>query len=186
MVDEARIAEAVASILHAIGDDPDREALQDTPDRVARLYADLFSGIGQDPVELLAAAFDEDHRDLVVLKGVHFFSVCEHHLLPFSGTADMGYVPNGRVVGIGKLARALDALARRPQLQERLTAQLADAIDTALQPAGVAVVLRAEHLCLAIRGAAKPGAVVVTSASRGVLETDQPTIDRFNTLLETG
>ena len=185
MVDEARISEAVASILTAVGDDPAREALQGTPDRVARMYADLFSGIGKDPADLLRTGFDEGHGDLVVLKHVRFFSVCEHHLLPFSGTADIGYVPNGRVVGIGKLARALDALARRPQLQERLTAQLADAIDTALEPAGVAVVLRAEHLCLSIRGAAKPGSVVVTSACRGVLETDRPTIDRFNALLET-
>ena len=186
MVDEARISEAVASILHAIGDDPDRDALQDTPDRVARLYGDLFSGIGKDPKDLLQPDFDEDYRDIVLLKGAHFFSVCEHHLLPFSGTADIGYVPNGRVVGIGKLARALDALARRPQLQERLTAQLADAIDAALEPAGVVVVLRAEHLCLAIRGASKPGSVMVTSASRGVLRTDPATIDRFNALLEAG
>ena len=185
MVDEDCIREAVASILRAIGDDPAREALKDTPARVARMYGDLFSGIGKDPVELLRTGFDEDHRDIVVLRDVHFFSVCEHHLLPFSGTAAIGYVPNGRVVGIGKLARALDALARRPQLQERLTAQLADAIDTALEPAGVAVVLRAEHLCLTIRGASKPGSTVVTSASRGILKTDRATIDQFNALLET-
>ena len=185
MVDEDCIREAVASILRAIGEDPDRDALKDTPDRVARMYGDLFSGIGKDPADLLRPGFDEDYRDIVVLKDIHFFSICEHHLLPFSGTADIGYVPNGRVVGIGKLARALDALARRPQLQERLTAQLADAIDTALGPAGVAVVLRAEHLCLAIRGASKPGSTVVTSASRGALKTDRATIDRFNALLET-
>ncbi len=186
MVDEARIREAVASILHAVGDDPDRKALRRTPDRVARMYGELFSGIGQDPADLLRTGFDEEYRDLVVLKGVHFFSICEHHLLPFHGTADIGYVPNGRVVGISKLARALDALARRPQLQERLTAQLADAIETALDPAGVAVVLRAEHLCVAIRGAGKPGSTVVTAASRGVLKTDPAMMARFNALLEAG
>ena len=186
MVDEDCIREAVASILRAIGEDPAREALKDTPARVARLYGELFSGIGKDPVDMLRTGFDEEYRDLVVLKDVHFFSICEHHLLPFSGTADIGYVPNGRVVGIGKLARALDALARRPQLQERLTAQLADAIDSALEPSGVAVVLRAEHLCVAIRGAGKPGSVVVTSATRGVLGTDRAMMDRFNALMETG
>ena len=185
MVDEGRIREAVASILCAIGDDPGRDGLRGTPDRVARMYGELFSGIGEDPTDLLETGFEEEHEGIVVLKDIHFFSICEHHFLPFYGSADIGYVPDGRVVGISKLARALDVLARRPQLQERLTGQLADAIDRAAKPAGVAVVLRAEHLCVAIRGARKPGAIVVTSASRGVL-TQRARMDEFNALLEIG
>ncbi len=168
MVREDRIEEAVASMLEAIGEDTRREGLRDTPKRVARMYRELFQGLQMDPVEALSTGFDEERfEEVVVLRDVPFFSMCEHHLLPFYGKANIGYIPRGRIVGASKLARALDILAQRPQLQERLTAQLADAIATALQPHGVAVVLEAEHLCMIMRGVKKPGSAIVTSATRG-------------------
>ena len=153
------------------GEDADREGLRETPRRVARLYAELFSGLGKDPAVELATTFEEDYHEMVVLKDIQFYSICEHHFLPFFGTADIGYVPRGKVVGASKLARALDVLARRPQIQERLTTQLADVVYSTLEPEGVAVILSAEHMCMTLRGVKKPGSMVVTSASRGTLRT---------------
>ena len=151
----------------ASGDDPSREGLLDTPDRVARMYEDLFSGIGTDPGEAIDTVFEVEGHDPVIVNGLVFYSMCEHHLLPFFGEARLGYVPNGKIAGISKLARALEVAAHRPQVQERLTADIADAISNVLQPDGVVVELEAEHLCMAMRGIKKSGARVLTSATRG-------------------
>lgn len=167
MVDRGKISEAVRQIIDAIGEDPQREGLIETPRRIAEMYCELFSGLGSDPVEVLRSGFQEEREDMVVLRDIPFYSLCEHHFLPFYGVAHVGYIPNGRLVGISKIARALDILARRPQVQERLTRQVADSILEALEPDGVGVVLEAEHFCLSMRGARKPGSRVVTSAVRG-------------------
>ena len=153
--------------MEAIGEDPCREGLQRTPERVARMYEGLFSGIGLDPGEAIDAVFEAESQDPVVLKDIPFYSVCEHHLLPFFGLAHMGYVPNGKVAGLSKLARALEVAAHRLQIQERLTGQVADAIVAALSPLGVAVELEAAHLCMSMRGIQKPGNRVITTATRG-------------------
>jgi GTP cyclohydrolase I len=166
-IDQERIARAVREIIEAIGEDPGREGLLETPERIGRLYAELFSGIAQDPLDVLRRSFDEDHKEMVILKDIPFYSLCEHHFLPFHGSAHVGYVPEGRIVGVSKLARVVDILARRPQLQERLTSQVADAIMEGLRPDGVAVVIEAEHLCMTMRGVQKPGARMITSAIRG-------------------
>src|SRR3990170_5426039 len=147
-IDQERIQRAVREIIEAIGEDPSREGLADTPRRIAQMYADLFSGLHQDPREVLSQSFEEEHREMVILKNVPFYSLCEHHFLPFHGQAHVGYVPEGRIVGVSKIARVVDILARRPQMQERLTSQIADAIMEGLSPDGVAVVIEAEHLCL--------------------------------------
>jgi len=161
------IRDAVASILLAIGEDPGREGLRDTPKRVAEMYAELFSGAGTDPREAIDAIFDADHCDPVVLRNVPFHSICEHHLLPFFGKAQLGYIPDGKIAGLSKLARALDVASRRLQVQERLTGQVADSIFDALGPRGVVVELEAEHLCMSMRGVENPGNRVVTTAVRG-------------------
>lgn len=166
-VDYQRIEAAVREIIAAIGEDPEREGLAETPRRIAEMYGELFSGIDEEPRDVLTKGFEESHKEMVVLKDVPFYSLCEHHFLPFHGKAHVGYVPEGRVVGVSKLARAVDILARRPQLQERLTSQVADAIMDGLAPDGVAVVIEAEHLCMTMRGVQKPGAVMITSAIRG-------------------
>ena len=172
-VDHQRIKQAVRMILEAIGEDPDREGLLDTPDRVARMYAEVFSGMQEDPEEYFQVIFSEDHEELVLVKDIPFYSVCEHHLVPFYGVAHVGYIPKeGRVVGLSKLARAVEAVAKRPQLQERITSTVADAIVNALEPHGVVVVIEAEHMCMTMRGVKKPGAKTVTSAVRGVFATD--------------
>ena len=171
MIDEEQIREAVTSIIQAIGEDPEREGLVDTPKRVAAMYAAFFKGLSEDPLDVLKTGFEEGHREIVVLKDVPFFSICEHHLLPFYGSAHIGYQANGRVVGASKLARALDILARRPQIQERLTDELVDNVYTALKPDGVGAVLSAEHMCMTLRGVKKPGSRIVTSASRGSFKT---------------
>ena len=170
IIQQQRIQQAVSDILEGIGEDPCREGLRDTPERVARMYQELFTGIGLDPVEAIDAVFEEEHRDPVVLRNVSFFSVCEHHLIPFFGQAHLAYIPNGRVAGISKLARSLDVAARRPQVQERLTSQWADAVFSALSPAGLAVELEAEHLCMSMRGVQKPGSRVHTTAVRGAFQ----------------
>jgi GTP cyclohydrolase I len=162
-----RIARAVREILEAIGEDPNREGLVDTPRRIADMYGEIFAGIGVDPVGELAVGFEEGHQELVLLKDIPFYSSCEHHLLPFYGLAHVAYIPNGRIVGISKLARVIEVLASRPQVQERLTSQVADTIVRGLAPTGVAVVIEATHLCMTMRGVRKPGARVVTSAMRG-------------------
>jgi GTP cyclohydrolase I len=168
-VDLARIEKAVREILIAIGEDPDRDGLQRTPARVARAYAETFAGLGQDPVEALSTTFDEGHEEMVLVKDIAMYSTCEHHLVPFHGVAHVGYIPgyDGRVTGLSKLARLVEVYARRPQVQERMTRQIADSLYEVLKPRGVIVVIEAEHLCMAMRGIRKPGATTVTSAVRG-------------------
>ncbi len=167
MDSDALIRASVVNILRAVGDDPQREGLTDTPKRVSKLYREIFSGVGVDAAAAIDTVFEEDHEGAVILRDVGFFSICEHHLLPFFGVAQMGYVPRGKVAGASKLVRALDVVSKRPQLQERMTSQLADAICSALQPASMAVVLEAEHLCMQMRGVRRPGSKVVTTALRG-------------------
>ncbi len=179
-----KIEEAVASIIEAIGEDPQREGLRETPRRVAQMYQELFAGLEQDPSEVLDVTFEEGYRELVILRDIPFYSICEHHFLPFFGHAHIGYVPDGRVVGASKLARVLDILSHRPQLQERLTEQTADVIYNELQSLGVAVVIEAEHLCLSLRGVQKPGTKVVTSATRGSLNTESTNRAEFLALLQ--
>ncbi|GFZ91856.1 GTP cyclohydrolase I FolE [Nesterenkonia alkaliphila] len=171
VVDLPRIEAAVREILLAVGEDPDREGLKETPARVAKAYAEAFAGLRQDPAELLGTTFDIGHQELVLVRDVPFYSMCEHHLVPFYGNAHVGYIPaeEGKVTGLSKLARLVDIYAKRPQVQEQLTTQVADALMTHLQPQGVIVVIEAEHLCMSMRGAAKPGAKTVTSAVRGAL-----------------
>jgi GTP cyclohydrolase I len=161
------VEDAVSDILRSVGEDPDRPGLKDTPRRVAEMYRELFSGVCRDPASELQVGFDEGHHELVVLRDIPFYSMCEHHLVPFFGSAYIGYLPNGRVVGVSKLVRAFEVLTHRPQLQERLTTQLADVVFSSLQAEGVAVVMNAEHLCMNMRGVQKSGTRVVTSAIRG-------------------
>jgi GTP cyclohydrolase IA len=170
-VDHARIEAAVREILVAIGEDPARDGLRDTPARVARAYAEVFSGLWQDPGEVLGTTFDVEHDEMILVRDIELHSVCEHHLVPFHGTAHVGYIPgaDGRVVGLSKLARLVDVFARRPQVQERLTTQIAEALVEHLDPAGVLVVVEAEHLCMSMRGIRRPGARTITSAVRGQL-----------------
>ena len=169
MFDEARIKTAITSIIEAIGEDPHRESLVDTPKRVAEMYAELFMGLGKDPREELKVSFELGHREMVILRDIPFYSMCEHHLLPFYGVVHIGYIPNaeGRITGISKLARVVEIIAKRPQLQERMTTQIADTIDDTIKPDGVAVVIQAQHLCMIMRGIEKPGSNVITSAVRG-------------------
>ena len=170
-VDHARVQAAVRELLLAIGEDPDRDGLRDTPARVARSYEEIFAGLWQDPAALLATTFDLDHEELVLVKDIEVWSVCEHHLLPFTGVAHVAYIPSrkGRVTGLSKLARLVDVFARRPQVQERLTTQIADALVTHLHPRGALVVLECEHQCMTMRGVQKAGSRTVTSAVRGAL-----------------
>jgi len=168
-----RAEAAVRELLIALGEDPDRAGLRETPARVARAYAEIFAGLYVDPDTVLEKTFDEDHRELVLVRDIPVSSFCEHHLLPFSGVAHVGYIPacSGRVTGLSKIARLVDLYARRPQVQERLTAQIADALVRKLGPRGVIVVVDAEHLCMAMRGIRKPGSRTTTSAVRGMFET---------------
>ena len=167
--DAARVEAAVRELLVAVGEDPERDGLRDTPARVARAYAETFAGLGQDPRAVLETVFDIGHEELVLVKDIELYSTCEHHLVPFHGVAHVGYIPgpDGRVTGLSKLARLVDLYARRPQVQERLTAQVADAMVESLSPRGVIVVLECEHLCMSMRGVRKPGSRTVTSAVRG-------------------
>jgi GTP cyclohydrolase I len=182
-IDRQRLEEAVHQIIEAIGEDPDREGLKATPRRIAQMYAEMFAGLEQDPKDILQVQFQEQHKEMVILKNIPFYSLCEHHFLPFHGVAHVGYVPEGRVVGISKIARVVDLLARRPQVQERLTSQIADAIMDGLQPDGAAVIIEAEHLCLTMRGAQKPGTLVVTSAIRGSFRRRATTRSEFLALV---
>jgi GTP cyclohydrolase IA len=166
-IDQPRIERAVREILLAIGEDPDREGLLRTPARVAEAYAELFAGLEEDPREHLTVTFDEGHKEMVVLRDIPFASVCEHHLMPFTGVAHVGYIPEGRVVGLSKLARLVEGFARRPQVQERLTSEIADALMEGLNADGCGVVIEAVHTCMTIRGVQKSGATMVTSAMRG-------------------
>ncbi|WP_245818718.1 GTP cyclohydrolase I FolE [Haloechinothrix alba] len=171
--DAGRAEKAVRELLIACGEDPDREGLQETPARVARAYRELFAGLHTDPAAVIDRTFDESHEELVLITDIPMFSTCEHHLVPFHGVAHVGYIPDehGRVTGLSKLARLVDLYARRPQVQERLTSQIADALERRLQPRGVIVVVEAEHLCMAMRGIRKPGARTTTSAVRGLLKS---------------
>ena len=168
-VDRARIEKAVREILEAIGEKPDRDGLLRTPERVAAMYDEIFSGIRDCPEAHLAVTFEAGHDEMVMVKDIPMYSVCEHHLIPFIGKAHVAYIPNedGRITGLSKLARLVDSLSKRPQVQERLTTQIADEIDQSLQPRGVLVVIEAEHLCMSMRGVRKPGSLTVTSAVRG-------------------
>ena len=174
-VDKPRIEKAVREILEAIGEDPDREGLVRTPQRVAEMYEEIFAGLLVDPAEHLAVTFAADHDEMIMVKDIPLYSVCEHHLAPFLGRAHLAYIPNasGRITGLSKLVRLVDSYARRPQVQERLTSQIADQIDEKLAPRGVLVVIEAEHLCMSMRGVHKPGTTTVTSAVRGLFR-DKP------------
>jgi len=173
-VDVERIARAVREILVAIGEDPDRDGLTDTPRRVARMFAETCGGLHDDPGRHLKVTFDANHDEMIMVRDIALYSLCEHHLVPFFGNAHVAYIPNtdGRVTGLSKIARLVDGYSRRPQVQERLTTQIADAIEQSLDPRGVLVVIEAEHMCMAMRGIRKAGASTVTSAVRGVFRTD--------------
>jgi len=185
-IDQPRIERAVREMLLAIGEDPDREGLQQTPARVARAYAELFAGLQEDPRRHLNATFDEGHKEMVILRDIPFASLCEHHLLPFTGVAHVGYIPRGRIVGLSKLARLVEGYARRPQVQERLTSEVADAIMEVLRPDGCGVVVEAVHTCMTIRGVEKPGAVMVTSAMRGGFRQRPETRAEFMSFVHGG
>ena len=184
MIDQDKIKRAVHEILIAIGEDPSREGIKETPRRIAEMYAEVLSGMKEDPREVLSVGFEEGHNEMVILKDIPFYSMCEHHLLPFYGMVHIGYIPKGRVVGASKLGRVVEILAKRPQLQERLTTQIADTIVEALQPQGVAVVIEAEHLCMTMRGVKKPGSNIVTSAMRGSFRTRAVTRAEFLSLIK--
>ena len=184
-VDHARIATAVREILVAVGEDPDREGLRETPNRVARMYAELFAGLRKDPADHLRTAFTEKYDELVVLRDISFNSMCEHHLMPFEGVAHIAYLPDGKIAGISKLARVVDAFSHRPQVQERLTNQIADILISELDAKGVAVVIAATHACMTCRGVKKPGSIMVTSALRGRCKSDARTRSEVMTLLGT-
>ena len=183
-MDRKKISDAVLSILEAIGEDPQREGLRDTPRRVADMYAEVFEGLGRDPGEFLDVGFEEHHKEMVILRDIPFTSMCEHHLLPFVGRAHVGYIPAGRIVGLSKLARVVDGYARRTQLQERLTSQIAETIRDKVQPRGVAVVMEAAHLCMSMRGVEKQNSVAVTSAMLGGFREDARTRGEFLELIK--
>ena len=182
-VDGERVRAAIMELLVAVGDDPEREGLRETPRRIAEMYAEIFGGLKQDPTEYLRVGFEVAHDEMVILRNIPFYSMCEHHLLPFHGEAHVGYMPDGRVVGISKLARVVEAYARRPQLQERLTSQVAETVMDALSADGVAVVVEAEHLCMTMRGVRKPGSRMVTSAMRGQFKRSSVTRSEFLVLV---
>lgn len=173
-MDKEKIMRAVRDILEAIGEDPDREGLIDTPKRIAKMYEEIFSGLNEDPKKHLEVFFQEEkHEELVLVKDIPFYSVCEHHLVPFHGKAHVGYLPrDGKLTGLSKLARVVETVAKKPQLQERLSAEIADALEQALAPHGVIVIVEAEHMCMTMRGVKKPGSKTITSVVRGVFKTD--------------
>lgn len=187
-VDLERISRAVREILLAIGEDPDRNGLVETPDRVARMYAEVFSGLREHPGEHLKVVFDTDHDEMVMVRDITLYSMCEHHLIPFLGRVHVAYIPdaNGTVTGLSKLARLVEAYAKRPQVQERLTTQIADELERSLDPRGVLVVIEAEHLCMSMRGVSKPGATTVTSAVRGLFRDNPATRLEAMRLIEHG
>jgi GTP cyclohydrolase I len=185
-VDQARVQRLISELLAAVGEDPAREGLRETPDRIARMYEEVFSGLNDDPVAVLSVSFEEGHDEMVILREIPFYSMCEHHLLPFHGQAHVGYLPDGRIVGLSKIARAVEIFARRPQVQERLTSQIADCIEDVLGAKGVGVVIEAEHLCMTMRGVRKPGSTMVTSAMRGRFRSDSNTRQEFLGLIRPG
>lgn len=184
-VNRAQIEDAVRLILEAIGDDPNREGVLDTPKRVAKMYEEVFEGMHQDPGEYFETIFSEEHEELVLVKDIPFYSMCEHHLVPFYGKAHVAYITrNGRVTGLSKLARAVEAVAKRPQLQERITSTIADAMMNKLEPYGVMIVVEAEHMCMTMRGVKKPGSKTVTTAVRGTLAEDSQARAEILTLIK--
>ncbi|PWB41833.1 MAG: GTP cyclohydrolase I FolE [Dehalococcoidia bacterium] len=182
--DRDRMSAAVIEMLSAIGDDPTREGLRETPRRISDMYLEIFEGLGSDPREHLRVGFEVAHDEMVILRNIPFYSMCEHHFLPFHGEAHVGYIPDGRVVGVSKLARVVEGYARRPQIQEQLTSQIAEAIMEVLKPDGVGVVIEAEHLCMTMRGVRKPGARMITSAMRGDFRASHVTRAEFLSLLQ--
>jgi GTP cyclohydrolase I len=176
-VDKARIEKAVREILEAVGEDPDRDGLVRTPQRVAEMYGEILGGLHEDPEDVLDVTFEAGHDEMVMVRDIPLFSLCEHHVIPFVGKAHVAYIPNadGRITGLSKLARLVDVYARRPQVQENLTTQIADTIERVLQPRGVLVVIEAEHLCMSMRGVRKPGTTTITSAVHGLFRTDPAT-----------
>jgi GTP cyclohydrolase I len=187
-VDLDRVAAAVREILDAIGEDPDRDGLVDTPGRVARMYAEVFSGLREDPGQHLRVTFEAHHDEMVMVKDIQLYSMCEHHLVPWYGVAHIAYIPNadGRITGLSKLARLVDGYARRPQVQERLTTQVADALEATLVPRAVLVVVEAEHLCMSMRGVKKPGSKTVTSAVRGLFRESVAARNEALSLIHSG
>ena len=187
-MDRERIEQGVRLILEGIGEDVTREGLAETPRRVADMYAEIFSGLEQDAAEHFSVTFNEAHQEMVLIRDIPLYSVCEHHLVPFVGRAHVGYIPgkSGRICGLSKLARVVDVFARRPQVQERMTSQIADTIVEHLEPAGVIVVIEAEHLCMSMRGVQKPGAITTTSAVRGLLERNPATRSEAMALITRG
>lgn len=176
MINQKKIEKAVREILIAIGENPNRPGIKDTPKRVARMYAELFAGVGKDPGKEISIFHNEDHEEMIIVKDIPFYSICEHHLVPFIGKAHVVYIPTkGKVTGLSKLVRVIEGFARRPQVQERLTSQIADCLMERLEPRGVLVVIEAEHLCMSMRGVKKPGSITVTSAVRGVLQKNAKT-----------
>ena len=182
-IDQDKIRAATLSIIEALGEDPEREGLVGTPNRIAEMYVDIFSGMYEDPEKHLKVVFEEGHDEMVIAKDIPFYSMCEHHFLPFHGVAHIGYIPNGKVVGASKLSRVVEVFAKRPQMQERLTSQIADTIVKVLEPMGVAVIMEAEHLCMTMRGIRKPGSKIVTSAMRGIFRQRAATRAEFLTLI---
>jgi GTP cyclohydrolase IA len=187
-IDIERISKAVREILIAIGEDPDRDGLVRTPERVARMYAEVLAGLHEDPAAHLKVTFEADHDEMVMVRDIALTSLCEHHLVPFNGRAHVAYIPgpDGRITGLSKLARLVDGFAKRPQVQERLTSQIADAMVEALQPRGVIVVVEAEHLCMSMRGVRKPGAITVTSAVRGIFKENAATRSEAMSMMGVG
>ena len=185
-IDHQRIEAAVREILLAVGEDPDREGLRETPARVARMYSELFSGLHCDPREFLTKTFTQKYDEMVLVKDINFNSLCEHHLLPFFGKAHVAYLPNGKIVGLSKLARVVEALARRPQVQERMTEELADLLMGELDARGVGVILEATHTCMTIRGIRKPNSICTTSAMRGIFRENQSTRSELMALVYGG
>lgn len=183
MIDQEKIKEGVRLLLEGIGEDVNREGLKDTPDRIARMYQEIFGGLYEDPHEHLTKVFSTDDDEMVLEKDIVFYSTCEHHLLPFFGKAHVAYIPDGKVVGLSKLARTVEVYARRPQIQEQMTAQIADAIMEHLAPKGAMVVVEAEHMCMTMRGIKKPGSKTVTMVSRGVFEDNDTLQTRFFQML---
>ena len=184
MIDQEKIREAVKLLLEGIGEDPHREGLLDTPDRVARMYEEIFAGMDADVSEPLSRVFTAEHNEMVLEKDIVFHSMCEHHMMPFYGRAHIAYIPDGSVVGLSKLARTVECYARRLQIQEQMTGQIADAIVEYLAPQGVMVVLEAEHMCMTMRGLKKPGSRTITVATRGVFQEQQTLQDRFFQMLQ--
>jgi GTP cyclohydrolase I len=186
MINQAKICEAVTILLEAIGEDPQREGLKETPERVARMYSEIFSGLEDDPRQYLQVCFAEDYDEMVLVKDIPFYSICEHHLVPFVGKAHVAYLPSKRkIIGLSKLARVVESIAKRPQVQERLTREVADLLVECLDPQGVAVVVEAEHLCMSMRGVNKPGSKTITSAVRGIFRKSAKTRAEFFSLIKS-